>query len=128
MSIAEIAEIAEIADRFDAHALLDEFRLSNLMARSTRVVGPTIPEQLDVCSYCGRRWRRWANSKLDGHAACIVTEDFKQRVREILRSPAITYANVADAIGVTPSVVRAWSFPIRRNTVPRLNSNRNSTR
>ena len=97
------------------------------MARSTRVVAPTIPDPPDVCCYCGRRWRRWANSKLDGHAACIVTEYFKQRVREILRSPTITYANVADAIGVTQSVVRAWSFPIR-NTSPRLNPNRNSNR
>ena len=67
----------------------------------------------DTCRYCGTYWRRWNGSKLDGHAACIVTDDFKHYVRDLLRSPRVTYAAIADAIGVTPSVVRSWTFPIR---------------
>jgi transposase-like protein len=43
-----------------------------------------------------------------------VTEDFKQRLVELLRLPTVTYQAVADAIGMTPAVVRSWTFPIRR--------------
>jgi hypothetical protein len=70
---------------------------------------------LNTCRYCGKHWRRWAGSKLDGHAACIVTGDFKHRLVILLRSPTVTYQAiaVADAIGVTPAVVRSWTYPIR---------------
>jgi hypothetical protein len=68
----------------------------------------------NTCRYCGRHWRQWFGSKLDGHAACIVTSDFKLRLAEILRSsPGVTYATIASAIGVTPAVVRSWTYPIR---------------
>ena len=65
---------------------------------------------IDTCRYCGRYWRCVANSRLDGHAACIVGIDFKRHVGELLRSPLVTYKNVAEVIGVTPAVVRSWSF------------------
>jgi hypothetical protein len=68
----------------------------------------------NTCRYCGRYWRQWAGSKLDGHSACIVTEDFKKRLEALLRSsPTITFAAVAKEIGVTIAVVRSWTFPIR---------------
>ena len=67
----------------------------------------------NTCRYCGRHWRQWAGSKLDGHAACIVTEDFKQRLVDLLRSPMVTYQAISNAIGVTPAVVRSWTYPIR---------------
>ncbi len=99
---------------FDAVALRDEFRVSNLVAsQRARWCADYPGADLNTCRYCGRHWRRWAGSKLDGHAACIVTDDFKRRLIEILRSPAVTYQAIATAIGVTPSVVRSWTFPIR---------------
>lgn len=67
----------------------------------------------NTCRYCGKHWRAWFGSKLDGHAACIVTDDFKREVRDLLGDPRLSYQTVAEAIGVTPAVVRSWTFPIR---------------
>ncbi len=89
--------------------LLDEFleaRRSALLHARWASCDPPI----DTCRYCGRYWRCVANSRLDGHAACLVGIDFKRRVGELLRSPVATYKNVADVLGVTPGVVRSWSF------------------
>jgi hypothetical protein len=69
---------------------------------------PALPA--DTCRYCGRRWIRWALCKFDGHAACLVTIDFKRRLGEYLRSPTATYVNIAEAIGTTPGAVRSWAF------------------
>jgi len=100
---------------FDAVALRDEFRLSNLEAsRQARWCLDDPNADPHACRYCGRRWQRWAGSTLDGHAACIVTDDFKQYLKSLLRSfPTATYVALAAAIGVTPSVVRSWTCPIR---------------
>ena len=98
----------------NAAALRDEFRLSNLVASQRALWRSGYPGAApNTCRYCGKHWRQWAGSKLDGHAACIVTEDFKRRLGEFLRSSTVTYAAVAEAIGVTPAVVRSWTFPIR---------------
>jgi hypothetical protein len=98
----------------DAAVLRDEYRRSNLVAsQRARWRADDPGADLNTCRYCGRHWRRWAGSKLDGHAACIVTEDFKQRLAALLRSPTVTYQAIAAAIGVTPSVVRSWTYPIR---------------
>lgn len=70
---------------------------------------PTLP--LGICRYCGKSWQKWARSKLDGHAACIVTEDFKRHVGAVFRaSPRLTYATIAELLGVTPGIVRSWAF------------------
>jgi len=70
---------------------------------------PTLP--LGTCRYCGRSWQKWARSKLDGHAACIVTEDFKHHVGTVLKaSPRLTYAMIAKLLGVTSGIVRSWAF------------------
>ena len=71
------------------------------------------PDYPDLCRYCGKYWRQWAGSKLDGHAKCIVDDEFKRWLRELLRDPAMTYGRIADAIGVTAVVVRSWTYPIR---------------
>lgn len=98
----------------DADALRDSFRLSNMAAsQRARRCADYPGAEPNTCRYCGRHWRQWAGSKLDGHAACVVTEDFKKHVKELLRSPTVTYADVAEAIGVTVAVVRSWTFPIR---------------
>jgi hypothetical protein len=99
---------------FDAATLADEFRLANLVAsQRARWCADDPGAEPNTCRYCGRHWRRWAGSKLDGHAACIVTEDFKLHLCVLLRSPRVTYQAIAGAIGVTPAVVRSWTFPIR---------------
>jgi len=61
---------------FDKLALRDAFRFSN-MDRSQRALWcRDYPgAEPNTCRYCGRHWRQWAGSKLDGHAACILTED-----------------------------------------------------
>jgi hypothetical protein len=105
------------AAHFDSNSLREEFRLSNLAASQRArwcADDPGAPPL--TCRYCGKHWKRWAGSKLDGHAACIVTDDFKEHLSEILRSPTVSYQEIADAIGVTPSVIRAWTFPIRGKT------------
>lgn len=108
------------AATFDAARLRDEFQLSNVTAaRSARWESDSADAPPNTCRYCGRHWRRWTGSKLDGHAACIVTDDFKRRLAEILSAPTMTYRVIADAIGVTPSVVRSWTFPIRATTSTR---------
>jgi hypothetical protein len=99
----------------DAVALRDEFNVARrVVAQRARWDASDPGAPPDTCRYCGRHWRRWSGSQLDGHAACIVTEDFKRHVKQVLRSPTVTYAAVAVAIGVTPAVVRSWTFPIRR--------------
>ena len=97
------------APRLDA--LRDEFYAARLAASQRArwdASDPGAPP--DACRYCGRHWQRRAGSRLDGHAACIVGEDFKRRVGELLRSPAVTYAAVAEAVGVTPGVVQSWAY------------------
>ena len=98
----------------DAAALRDAYRISMMIASQRALWCADDPgAEPDTCRYCGKRWRRWVGSKLDGHAACIVTEDFKQHVAALLRAPEVTYQAIGDAIGVTPSVVRSWTYPIR---------------
>ncbi len=99
---------------FDAVALRDDFRFANMTKSQLALWCSGYPgAEPDTCRYCGRHWRQWAGSKLDGHAACIVTDDFKRRLVDLLRDPHVTYKQLADAIGVTPAVVRSWTYPIR---------------
>ena len=99
---------------FDAAQLRDQYRISTTIA-SQRARWCTGHPGADpnTCRYCGKHWRRWAGSKLDGHAACIVTDDFKRRLSQIMQAPQVTYRAIAEAIGVSPSVIRSWTFPIR---------------
>ena len=65
----------------------------------------------ETCRYCGKFRQRRPGSQLDGHAACVVTDDFKRRVGALfLASPGTAYAAVAEALGVTPGVVRSWVY------------------
>jgi hypothetical protein len=100
----------------DVDALRDEFHCARMIASQRArwdASDPGAPP--NTCRYCGKHWRRWVGSKLDGHAACIVTDDFKRRVGVLLRSPTVTYEAIGRAIDVTPAVVRSWTFPIRSN-------------
>lgn len=66
-----------------------------------------------ICRYCGKHWRLWAGSQLDGHAKCLVTARFKSDLAVALKDPTLTYGTIATLLGVTKSVVRAWCFPKR---------------
>jgi hypothetical protein len=94
----------------DVEALRAEFFVAKQTAlyRARWADGPVAPS--DVCCYCGRYWQQRVGSRLDGHAACIVPDDFKRRIGELLRSPLVTYAVVAEVLGVTPGIVRSWAF------------------
>lgn len=110
--------IASSTPSIDVVALLDAFHASRRSVAQRARWEPADPGMPPLtCRYCGRYWRRWAGSKLDGHAACVVTEDFKLRVGALLRSPTVTYGAVGEVIGVTPAVVRSWTFPIRSGVV-----------
>ena len=98
----------------DAAALRRAFHISNTIASQHAIWCADDPgADRNLCRYCGKPWRKWANSKLDGHAACIVTKDFKKQLKEILSPSTVTYRQVAEAIGVSESVVRSWTFPIK---------------
>lgn len=98
----------------DAQALRDAFHIGRMIASQGACWDASDPgAPPDTCRYCGRHWRQWAGSKLDGHAACVVTEDFKQHVGDLLRSPTVSYVMISEAIGVSSSVVRSWTYPIR---------------
>ena len=61
-----------------------------------------------ICRYCGKHWRHWAGSKLDGHAQCMVSFSFKQHLAALLFNSTVSFQVVADALGVSQSTVRAW--------------------
>lgn len=96
---------------FDAAVLLAAYQAARLLAQQQARWDASDPKRpLRACRYCGRGWQAFAGSRLDGHAACLVDEGFKRRLGEILKLPTVTYAGVAGALGVTPSVVRSWAF------------------
>jgi hypothetical protein len=100
---------------FDVQALRDEFCAARRSASQRACWDANDPgAPPDTCRYCGKFWRHWSGSQLDGHATCVVDDDFKQHVMRILRSsPLVTFSAVAAAMGVTISVVRAWCAPMR---------------
>lgn len=97
-------------------ACLERIRELYTKARAEAVAGakhdPSIPdcEAKQICPYCGEWWRKWAGSRLDGHAACTVPEWFKTTLRtELMPRPDLTYRDVARALGVSSEVVRSWT-------------------
>ena len=100
-----------LVESVNAEALRREFFTAKQIAiHQARwgIDGPGVPP--DVCRYCGQHWQHRIGSRLDGHAACIVPEDFKRRIGELLRSPLVTYATIADVLDVTSGIVRSWAF------------------
>ncbi len=61
------------------------------------------------CRYCGKPWNRWRGSKLDGHALCLVSPEIRDEiVRIVSGSVHIAINDVADRLGISRSVFRAW--------------------
>jgi hypothetical protein len=95
----------------DTVALLEEFHTAKQIVAQHARWSATDAVPVNTCRYCGRYWQHRFGSRLDGHAACIVTEDFKRRVGEVLRSsPTVTYRSLAKTLGVTPGIVNSWAF------------------
>jgi len=104
----------------------DAYRISNMSAsQRARWCADDPGAEPNTCRYCGRHWRKWTGSKLDGHAACVVTADFKQQLAEMMRScPDVTFLAVARALGVSPAVVQSWTYPIQGTILTRKRGRR----
>lgn len=99
--------------------LREEFVAAKQQARANAVWDPSDPAlPPETCPYCGQYRQQRPGCLLDGHAACIVTDDFKRRVAAVLRSsPTMTYAVVAEMLGVTSGVVTSWWGSVVGNRV-----------
>jgi hypothetical protein len=92
-------------------ALVVRFREARQVAIRFRKY-PSYAVPLDTCQYCGKPWKRWAGSTLDGHTSCMVSDDFKAHLRQVLSGNArLTYRLVGQAFELSSSVVRAWVAP-----------------
>lgn len=92
--------VAELIEQYDAA------RIAALVAASQW------PRRDGHCQYCGKRWWPFAGTKLDGHAKCVVGEPFKALLVALMADdPTWTQPMVADALGVTVAVLRAWVSP-----------------
>lgn len=77
------------------------------------------PTALGLCRYCGKAWRPWKGSTIDGHVRCAVSPAFRNQLVEVLaRDPRQTYKSVAMALNVTPAVVQAWWRVTKGNPYP----------
>jgi len=93
------ARIADLTERYHAER--------SRVVSAAMMSSPT--GRQDACRYCGRKWTQWVGSKVDGHVQCLVGPEFKLLVREVWNSdPMITSDGIANALGVTTAVVRAW--------------------
>lgn len=103
--------------KIDAAELRAEFAAAKQRAREGAVWDLNDPKfPPETCAYCGQYRQARAGCVLDGHAACIVTDDFKRRVAEVLdSSPLMTYATVAEMLGVGPGTITSWRSSVVGN-------------
>jgi hypothetical protein len=97
---------------------LDELPAASAADRAARAAAVTIDKPGSRrCRYCGGSWQRNAGSRLDGHAACIVSEAFKAEVAALYRrDPLVTLGTLASACGVPRSVITEWIGRVSRRT------------
>jgi len=63
----------------------------------------------DRCRYCLGPWQLWKLCRFEGHVRCVVTMPFQRRLVLFFdQNPEMTYWMVAQALGVSPAVVKAW--------------------
>ncbi len=68
---------------------------------------PAVPD--GVCPYCKLAWRKVNGTKLDGHAKCIVSPEFRAEYAKLMTQNGwLTYARIGQELGVTTSIARAW--------------------
>lgn len=65
-------------------------------------------EQDGICRYCGKRWIKYAATKMDGHGGCFVTEQFRAQLAEHLFGSTAPVDATARVLGVSTSTVRMW--------------------
>lgn len=89
--------------------LRDELVQSMEVALGLAIHRDKVPD--GVCRYCGKYWRRWDDSRLTGHARCVVTPEFRAKLRDFYyNSPAEFHVQrLASELGFSVSVVRAWT-------------------
>lgn len=115
---AALAEIKRLTDERDdacvmpdLTAKLDALRAAYDEDRARRCLAaaPLADTPPAVCRYCGHH--RWSlpGSRLDGHAHCVVSDEFKLRVFNLLNAhPAISFRIAGEALDVDIVNVRAW--------------------
>jgi len=62
----------------------------------------------NLCRYCGRFWQRFGATHFDGHVACAVSTEFQRWLTTTILDKGRSYASVADEMGISQNVVRAW--------------------
>jgi hypothetical protein len=116
LSDGDVAALAQLRIDYEAERILREQDVVERLAFAKFCGEGDVDADGDVriagistCRYCGRHRQVWACSRVDGHALCIVGDAFKASLGEQMRTrPRLTYANVSSALGVTPSLIRAW--------------------
>lgn len=89
--------------------LHDEYKASRARQNAKAKFPSETAAGADTCRYCGRFWRKWTGSKLDGHAKCLVDERFRFLMRTCTVNPQLSYDKIGQRLGVTVSVVRCWA-------------------
>lgn len=85
---------------------LDDLRAAFIADREARMLSARLKSDTPtgICRYCGTARNAYMQSRIDGHARCIVSDTFKRTVSD---HPAPIY-KIARALGVSPLVVRVW--------------------
>lgn len=64
----------------------------------------------NTCRYCGKHRQIMQNTRLDGHAVCVVTREFIAAVDALYRSdPKLNRPAIAEALSVSHMTVTAWT-------------------
>ena len=61
-----------------------------------------------TCRYCGKARTVYPGSRLDGHMLCMVSREFANRLAAVVDADKLPFITVAEALGMTISVVRRW--------------------
>lgn len=68
----------------------------------------------DRCRYCLGAWQLQRLCRFQGHVRCAVTMHFQRRLVLFFdQNPAVTYWTVAQALEVSPAIVKAWWSNVR---------------
>lgn len=107
MNTPNLSSLDDLKQRFDNARAIAKYGVA------------TTPEHglpgKEWCPFCGKWWRKWAGSVLEGHAACVVPPLFKDELKKFAASRAdLGYQEIAKALGVSLAVLRSWCSPIRR--------------
>lgn len=97
-----MSEISEVA------VALESLRWSYTSDRQMRDAMHEPETSPRLCRYCGKARQLYANSRLDGHAACVVSESFKRQLATAMKDPRLNYELLARALGVSSMTIRSW--------------------